>query len=363
MTHAQLLSALYSAAKPMAELRAGDAVLAMRSSRQQQQHVSKLGTTIGNIITRQVFVDRVSFNLHLHDDDADGDKHGVTIHLQGGASLSVTDEHIVLLSPPPTTSAPSCPSVLPEPSMTRDVGVAQRRRAAVALLPVPARRLKVGDCMEVVTFGAQHVSNPAIINTDAGSTGSVVSTVEIVRIERWTGGIINPLTHTGFILAASPQKPNSITDKHMPSIAAAAVGVASTTVLESPWNVQQTLLSLPITFLKVSSWAFPSQFQDSEFIESAILTGTKVRTVDHGKWQTQMITSQRARAVQFRIQSTSYMKLALASNVLLWKCLSPPPLLFLLLALFLLLLLLLLPLPLLLLLLLFLHHVGDCNSG
>jgi len=167
--------------------------------------------------TGKVFVDRVSVNLHLHDERSDN--RGVTLHLDGGSSVSVTDHHSMLMADTRT------------------------------LKSVPAHQLKVGDRIPVTrtnTAGAR------IQNTKT-------AVLPIIRVERWRGGIINPLTHSGLILVVSSSGDIVIT----------------TTVLHATHSLQRTLIALPFTVLKLASWLFPVRIQQSEFIQGAILTGCK----------------------------------------------------------------------------------------
>jgi len=185
--------------RKMVDLRGGDEVLAV------DPHTGK------------VFVDRVSFNLHLHNERSDN--RGVTLHLDGGSSVSVTDHHSMLMASHRTMKS------------------------------VPAHQLKVGDQIPVTrtnTAGA-HIEN---IET---------TVLPIIRVERWRGGIINPLTHSGLILVASSSGESVIT----------------TTVLHATHSLQRTLIALPVTALKLASWLFPAKFQQSELIQGAILTGCK----------------------------------------------------------------------------------------
>jgi len=160
------------------------------------------------------YFDRVSINLHTRDNTQDHE--GVTLHYDGGNQLSVTHTHLLVAN-----------------------GKA-----------VPAHNVKVGDTMTVVKL------------MTGGSTSNA-STVTITHVEPWTGGIINPITHTGRILAGAGASDGI----------SGSTFVLATTTLESPLNVQLTLVSLP-SVMKLGSLMFPRQLQDSHIVEAAILTIT-----------------------------------------------------------------------------------------
>jgi len=160
-------------------------------------------------VTGEVAVDRVSINLHLR--DTRKDYTGVTLHYtnaEGTANgeLSLTRPHVVMVN-----------------------GRAEA-----------AGKVQVGDTMTVV----HHPSSSPV-------------PVRVTRIGTWKGGIVNPLTHTGRILAGA-------THNKYPTFALA------TTVLDSPHQVQLTLVSMP-SVLKIGSWLFPAQLQQSQMAEDAIM--------------------------------------------------------------------------------------------
>ena len=140
------------------------------------------------------------------------------------------------------------------------------------LVPTPARLLKAGDRMVLV-----QASVPVHTHTSQTKPVAGLQALRVTRISHWTGGVINPLTHSGLILAASLPVTPGDSGNGDGDLDLCAGMVATTTVLESPGNVQQTLLSLPVTVLKLASWSFPREFQESTFIEMAILTGCQVR--------------------------------------------------------------------------------------
>jgi len=158
----------------------------------------------------QVRVDRVSINLHVSDERQT--YYGVTLHYAMG-QLSVTDKHMVDINGQPR----------------------------------PAHSARPGDILRVID-----------LDSDNGS--SKVVSVPIMLISRWEGGIINPLTHGGYILAGT----NSI--KTSPGVGFALAA----TVVDSPHNVLLTVATLPST-LKLSSLIFPEQLQASGFVEGAIM--------------------------------------------------------------------------------------------
>jgi hypothetical protein len=119
------------------------------------------------------------------------------------------------------------------------------------LKSVPAHQLQVGDRIPITrtkTAGA-HIQD------------TKTAVLPITRVERWRGGIINPLTHSGLILVVSSSGEHII--------------IITTTVLHATHSLQRTLIALPVTVLKLASWLFPVRFQQSGFIQRAILAGCK----------------------------------------------------------------------------------------
>lgn len=116
--------------------------------------------------------------------------------------------------------------------------------------PVAAQDIKVGDTMLVL---------------GASSAPTSASRVKVTAIGRWKGGIINPLTHSGTILASSPSRAE---------FAGAGVGhtstsfVLATTVFASPGDALLTMTRMP-SFFKLGSFLFPRQLQDSRLVETA----------------------------------------------------------------------------------------------
>lgn len=191
----------------MASLVAGDRVLVMDEE------------------TGGVRVDRVSVNLHAR--EPEGAEHdGVALHyrlLDGegeGADrvLELTASHVVFAN-----------------------GV-----------PVAAEAVRVGDTLTV------HVH--------AASASAGTATAVVTRLGTWRGGITNPLTHTGRILAGSTTTTSSSTGIN----AGGKTFVAATTVLDSPLQVQLAICWMP-NLLKAGSVLFPKQFQASEAVEAAVL--------------------------------------------------------------------------------------------
>jgi len=90
--------------------------------------------------------------------------------------------------------------------------------------------------------------------TDSGSARAEVE-VSVQHISATSRQIINPLTHGATILAAG--------SAHEPAVLA-------TTVLQSPDNVQVTIVRMPSLF-KLNSWLFPEQMQASQRIEDSML--------------------------------------------------------------------------------------------
>jgi len=168
--------------------------------------------------TGRVYADRVSINLHTR--DRSQAHTGVVLRHEKGV-VSVTDDHLMLVA--------------------RN-GEAGGRSDAI----VPAGRLKVGD--ELIQAGTDHAS-------------------KVLEITRWRGGIINPLTHSGRILAAAAT-PSSAPGSAAPDPASF---VLATTFLASPGNVLGTLVVVP-SFFKLGSLLFPQQLQDSATIDFALNT-------------------------------------------------------------------------------------------
>jgi hypothetical protein len=184
----------------MRDLRAGDEVL------------------VADERTGEVRVDRISINLHTKPSTSNPDASGLTLRYgssdEEGGVLRLTHDHVLLLADGS---------------------------------PTPARAARVGDRVVVATVAA-------------GGGGVTIST--ITEIERWYGaGIINPLTHSGRILAGSAVSTAS---------RASASFVASTAVVDSPKHVQWTLAAMP-SLLKAGSLMFPARFQESPVVEDAIL--------------------------------------------------------------------------------------------
>jgi hypothetical protein len=208
----------------MEDLRAGDQVLVMDE-------------TAGVVRT-----DRVSINLHLQDTGAEYG--GVTFH-HGKGQLSVTDEHVVILNG----------------------------------LPAPTHSARMGDRLRVVewcsggttdTKGAKShvvtIEHPQSIRC-TGMTTAV--TVTVAGISRWKGGIINPITHSGRILAATATSVVSAAAGQPAGAGAVFAGFTlATTVIDSPGQVQLVVTAAP-SFLKLGSLLFPAQFQRSALVEES----------------------------------------------------------------------------------------------
>merc|ERR1719198_2411928 len=179
-----------------AELMAGSEVRSMESLRAGDK------VLVADPLTGEVYVDRVSINLHVRDTFTHS---GVTLTHTNG-EVSVTDEHMMLLA---------------------DGTV------------VAANNIKVGDMM-------LQLDRSSISTSD-------LSAVRVIAISRWEGGIINPLTHSGRILAGG---------------AAGDSGsfVLATTVFASPGGVLLTMATMP-SFFKLGSLLFPEQLQDSRLVE------------------------------------------------------------------------------------------------
>jgi hypothetical protein len=164
--------------------------------------------------TGQVSIDRVSINLHLKDSSVS--YNGITLHHEFG-HLSVTDGHVVMIN-----------------------GV-----------PMPAREAKLGDALQLVDASDMR----------AGKSISA----QVTRISRWQGGIINPLTHSGRILAGPVAVNSTFTPPY------GGVFTAAATVIDSPYHVQLLVTSLP-GLLKLASILFPSQLQRSALVERSIMS-------------------------------------------------------------------------------------------
>jgi hypothetical protein len=208
--------------RKMRDLKAGDRVLAVNDQ------------------TGSVQIDRVSLNLHLKDKDtttaaAQPLHDGLTfVHKYG--ELRVTPTHLVLVE-----------------------GYTQ---------PLAAAKVRIGDKMPVMLLKQQQQQQQ-------------LEYVPITAINKWRGGIINPLTFGTRILAISPDRSGSGRNscrQNTTTCAPDAVAV-TTTVLQSPWNVQQTLLSLPGTMLRLVSSLYPHRFQESTFAEGAILYGCRLSVI------------------------------------------------------------------------------------
>jgi len=204
--------------RKMASLVAGDRVLVMDEK------------------TGGVRVDRVSVNLHAR--EPEGEEHdGVALHYQlleaeaegEGADrvLELTASHVVFAN-----------------------GV-----------PVAAEAVRVGDTLTAHV----HAASTSAATTSAFATASTATAV-VTRVGTWRGGITNPLTHTGRILAGSTTSTSSSTGIN----AGGKTFVAATTVLDSPLQVQLAICWMP-NLLKAGSVLFPEQFQASEAVEAAVL--------------------------------------------------------------------------------------------
>jgi hypothetical protein len=210
-------------------------------------------------ITGAIRADRISINLHLQDTGADYG--GVTLH-HGKGQLSVTDAHVVILNG----------------------------------RPAPAHSARKGDQLEVVeaaewcggggTNGSKGTKPRALTTEQSKLTcmrqmRMAIVTVAVTGISRWKGGIINPLTHSGRILAATT---TSVASSALAADAADAAGQAlgaggdatfagftlATTVIDSPGQVQLAVTASP-SFLKLGSLLFPDQFQGSVLVERSIM--------------------------------------------------------------------------------------------
>merc|ERR1719261_1781853 len=184
--------------------------------------------------TGGVRVDRVSVNLHVR--EPAGQEHdGVALHyqlLEGGGEgadhvLELTASHVVFAN-----------------------GV-----------PVAAEAVRVGDTLTVHVHAASASAATTPTSASAGTAMAVVT-----RLGTWRGGITNPLTHTGRILAGSSTAATSSTGID----AGGKTFVAATTVLDSPLQVQLGICWMP-NLLKAGSVLFPEQFQASEAVEAAVL--------------------------------------------------------------------------------------------
>jgi len=202
----------------MEQLRAGDVVVA------------------ANEASGRLFLDRVSYNFHRRDERTDHIGSTFTFTREGAAAganasssaagvVSVTDNHLMIRT--------GC-------------GGHGRGRGIVEM--VAAADLRVGDCMVSSTGDA--LSSPP----SSASQGSRV--VQITAVDKWVGGIINPTTHSGRIVAATPTtaEPNP------------AGFVVATTVIDSPGHMLLTLVSGP-SLVKLASLGFPSQLQQSRYVE------------------------------------------------------------------------------------------------
>jgi len=141
-----------------------------------------------------------------------------------------------------------------------------------------AREVKVGDAMFVMDPEAASATDSAA--TAAGGAAAL-SFAHVSRISRWRGGIINPLTHSGRVLAANPAansrsssptadpsgKPKVTQVVQVHAVPAKAFILAST-VFASPGNALKTMASMPSLF-KLGSILFPNQLQESIVVEFA----------------------------------------------------------------------------------------------
>jgi hypothetical protein len=106
----------------------------------------------------------------------------------------------------------------------------------------------------------------------------------ITSISGWKGGIVNPLTFGTRVLAVSPTGNSNL------DLTADAAAVLTTTLLDSPLNVQQTLLTQPGTMLRLVSSTFPNRFQASDLAEAAVLGGCRLSVLlqravlQYGQW-------------------------------------------------------------------------------
>jgi len=210
-------------ARRMDSLRAGDSVL------------------VSNPATGQIYVDRVLFNLHLEDRSGfNGYTFRLSLHAGAGCTtgsgpgcalavtddtdadteLSVTADHVMLLAPPH-----------PEQISTASLPRLPTRR-------LPAHAVKLGDTMVVVHSGSSSARPQRKLAT-------------VMAIDPWEGGRINPMTHTGHILAAGSANAN---------INASSPFVLATTVCDSPAQVLMTMTTMP-SLLKLGSILFPRQLQ------------------------------------------------------------------------------------------------------
>lgn len=195
---------------PMASLRAGDKVL------------------VADPATGDLFVDRVSINLHVR--EASKSFTGVTLALDTGAELSVTPDHVVLLA-------------------------GEQGKEGT---PAPARDVKVGDTMLVLGQNK---------NEDKMS----MSVARVTAVGAWRGGIINPLTHSGRILAGAPSAPAfaSASASSAASVPPSSSSFAlATTVFHSPGGSLLRMATMPSLF-KLGSLLFPTEIQASCVVESA----------------------------------------------------------------------------------------------
>jgi len=126
--------------------------------------------------------------------------------------------------------------------------------------PTAASNAKAGDLLQVLILRS-------------GSSSTI--TTPITSVSSWQGGIINPITNSGRILAGAPLAPAP--DKGSEGTAEGGdVGVRgssftlATTVINSPGNAALLLVSMP-SFLKGASLMYPAEVQQSEHIEAAIM--------------------------------------------------------------------------------------------
>jgi len=98
-----------------------------------------------------------------------------------------------------------------------------------------------------------------------------MSVARVTAVGAWRGGIINPLTHSGRILAGAPSAPASASPSasSAASVPPSALSFAlTTTVFHSPGGSLLHMATMP-SFFKLGSLLFPTEIQASRVIESA----------------------------------------------------------------------------------------------
>lgn len=136
--------------------------------------------------------------------------------------------------------------------------------------PVAAGSVRVGDTMLVLDpSGSNRGSGKAkrSVKGERNSKGQM-SVVRVTGVEGWRGGIINPLTGSGRILAGAPTQAHSVQARFQPQPQPPPQFVLASTVFASPGDALGAMAAAP-SFFKLGARLFPGPLQASPAVHAA----------------------------------------------------------------------------------------------